>query len=93
MASRPIPFLLLSCLLFPGGHLVAGTTFTAIAPTNSRIACMGRIEMTDTQARMGFPGVTIRFKYRGPAPVLRMSGASSNCFFNLSCNGWNPVGW
>ena len=52
---------------------------------------MGRIELSDTRARMGFPGVTIRFVYRGPAPVLKMSGGSSNCYFNLSCDGWDPV--
>jgi hypothetical protein len=55
MVCHPIRFLLLPCFLFPGGHLVAGSAFTAIAPTNSRIAYMGRIELTDTQARMGFP--------------------------------------
>jgi lysophospholipase L1-like esterase len=40
---------------------------------------------------MGFPGVTVRFAYRGPAPSIRMTGDSPNCFFNLSCNGWDPV--
>jgi hypothetical protein len=52
---------------------------------------MGRVESSDTRVRMGFPGVTIRFVYRGPAPTLRMSASSSNCYFNLSCNGWDPV--
>jgi hypothetical protein len=69
----------------------AAPSYTAIAPNDPRIAYMGRIELTDTQVRMGFPGVTIRFVYRGPAPVLKMSGGSSNCFFNLACNGWDPV--
>jgi hypothetical protein len=67
------------------------TSFTAIAPNDPRIAYMGRIELSNTRARMGFPGVTVRFAYRGPAPVLKMSGGSSNCFFNLACNGWDPV--
>jgi hypothetical protein len=67
------------------------TAFTDIAPNDPRIAYMGRIELSDLHARMGFPGVTIRFLYRGPAPVLKMSGGSSNCYFNLSCNGWDPV--
>src|SRR5208282_4527967 len=66
-------------------------SLTAIAPNDPRIAYMGRIEWSDTRARMGFPGVTIRFVYRGPAPILKMSGGSSNCYFNLSCNGWDPV--
>ena len=65
--------------------------FTTVAANDPRIAYMGRLELTEAHARMGFPGVTIRFVYRGPAPVLRMSGGSSNCYFNLSCNGWDPV--
>lgn len=72
----------------------AGTNepeFIPIAPNDARIAYMGRLELTDLHARMGFPGVTIRFVYRGPAPVLKLSGGSSNCYFNLSCNGWDPV--
>lgn len=52
---------------------------------------MGRIEMSQGRAHMGFPGVTVRFVYSGPAPVLRMTADSPNCFFNLSCNGWDPV--
>jgi len=62
-----------------------------VAPTDPRIAYMGRLELSEGGARMGFPGVTIRFAYRGPAPSIRMTGDSPNCFFNLSCNGWDPV--
>ena len=40
---------------------------------------------------MGFPGITIRFVYRGPAPVLRLHPGSENCNFNLARNGWDPV--
>jgi hypothetical protein len=83
--------LVLLAALFGPAAETAAPAFTAIAPNDPRIAYMGRIELSDTRARMGFPGVTIRFAYRGPAPVLKMSGDSSNCFFNLSCNGWNPV--
>jgi hypothetical protein len=74
-------------------HAAATNTasFTVIAPTDPCIAYMGRIELSATRARMGFPGVTTRFAYRGPAPVLKMSGGSSNCYFNLACNGWDPV--
>ena len=52
---------------------------------------MGRAEMADGKAKMGFPGVTARFVYRGPAPSLKLTGETANCFFNLSCNGWDPV--
>jgi len=69
----------------------AAPAFTTIVPNDPRITYMGRTELSDIHVRMGFPGVTIRFVYRGPAPVLKMSGGSSNCFFNLACNGWNPV--
>ncbi len=90
---RAFPFSTLLLLIVPLLHAAETITpaFTAIAPNNPRIAYMGRIELSDTQARMGFPGVTIRFAYRGPAPVLKMSGGSSNCYFNLTCNGWDPV--
>ncbi len=83
----------LALLAAPFAH-AAGTGAASnvwIAPNDPRIAYMGRIELSDTHARMGFPGVTFRFVYRGPAPVLKLSGGSSNCFFNLSCNGWDPV--
>jgi hypothetical protein len=63
----------------------------AVAPDDPRIAYMGRVELSDKGAQMGFPGITIRFVYTGPAPVMKLTGDSPNCFFNLSCNGWDPV--
>jgi hypothetical protein len=62
-----------------------------VPPNDPRIAYMGRIELSAAKAEMGYPGVTIRFVYRGPAPTLRLTGNSPTCFFNLSCNGWDPV--
>jgi lysophospholipase L1-like esterase len=86
-------FFLLGLLASSFAHAAEtnAVALTVVAPNDPRIAYMGRIELSDTQARMGFPGVTIRFVYRGPAPVLKMSANSSNCYFNLSCNGWDPV--
>jgi lysophospholipase L1-like esterase len=52
---------------------------------------MGRVALAGDEARMGFPGITVRFVYRGPAPVLRFHAGSENCSFNLACNGWDPV--
>jgi hypothetical protein len=52
---------------------------------------MGRVELTEQRAEMGFPGITIRFVYRGPAPILKLTAGSPTCFFNLACNGWDPV--
>ncbi len=65
--------------------------FSTVAPNDPRIAYMGRVELSGQRAEMGFPGITIRFVYSGPAPVVRMTGNSPTCYFNLSCNGWDPV--
>ena len=81
----------LPCLFFFSCLLVEATEHTAVAPNDARIAYMGRIELTELKARMGFPGITVRFVYRGPAPTLKLTGDNANCYFNLSCNGWDPV--
>ena len=80
------------CLAFLAG-LGSGAAQppTAVAPNDSRIAYMGRVALTDQAALMGFPGITVRFAFRGPAPTLRMTGDTPECYFNLSCNGWDPV--
>lgn len=70
---------------------LAGAPPPGVAADDPMFAYMGRLEMSGGRARMGYPGVTVRFVYSGPAPVLRMTGDSPNCFFNLSCNGWDPV--
>jgi hypothetical protein len=62
-----------------------------VAPNDARIAYMGRVELSARAALMGFPGITVRFAYRGPAPTIRMTGDTPECYFNLSCNGWDPV--
>ena len=85
-----LSLLLLLCLTVPAAE-PAASTLTSVAPDDPRIAYMGRVALSAQKARMGFPGVAIRFAYRGPAPVLRLTGDSANCFFNLSCNGWDPV--
>ncbi len=64
---------------------------TLVSASDSRIGYMGRYEVTQEGAKMGFPGVTFRFAYRGVAPSLRLTGDSPDCYFNLSCNGWDPV--
>jgi lysophospholipase L1-like esterase len=67
------------------------TNSTNVGARDPRIAYMGRVALTDAGARMGFPGITVRFVYRGPAPVLHLSASSADCCFNLACNGWDPV--
>lgn len=63
----------------------------SVAPSDARIAYMGRLSVSDAHARMGFPGVTTRFRFRGPAPAIKLTATSEDCYFNLSCNGWEPV--
>jgi len=83
-AGRPVP----AAEPNPASNMTSSTTVSARDP---RIAYMGRLALVDDGARMGFPGITVRFVYRGPAPVLRFSASSANCGFNLACNGWEPV--
>ena len=73
-----------------------GPALTTMNPTtvparDPRIAYMGRVAFAGDGATMGFPGITVRFVYRGPAPTLRLSASSPTCYFNLACNGWDPV--
>jgi Carbohydrate esterase 2 N-terminal/GDSL-like Lipase/Acylhydrolase family len=82
----------LTALMFIAACPLCGAAPAAsVAPNDPRIAYMGRVELTPTKAAMGFPAITVRFAFRGPAPTLRLSGDSPNCYFNLSCNGWDPV--
>ena len=87
MRNYPALLILLFSILF----VQASAETILIAPDDSRIACMGRIELSGQKVRMGFPGTTIRFVYRGPAPTLKLTGDNANCYFNLACNGWDPV--
>jgi hypothetical protein len=84
------PLLSFGLLLLPSARADVPAP-TSIAADDSHFAYMGRIEMADGRAKMGFPGITIRFAYRGPAPTLKLTGDNANCFFNLACNGWDPV--
>jgi lysophospholipase L1-like esterase len=67
------------------------TNSTSISAYDQRISYMGRVAIVGDEAVMGFPGITLHFVYRGPAPVLRLNAGSENCYFNLACNGWDPV--
>jgi lysophospholipase L1-like esterase len=40
---------------------------------------------------MGFPGVTVRFAYRGPAPTVLLGASNDNTAFNVSVNGGAPL--
>ena len=59
---------------------------------NPKIARMGRsLVLADGAVRLGFPGATFLFRYTGPAPILHFNAHSADCYFNLSCQSWNPV--
>ncbi len=64
---------------------------TVISARDSRIAYMGRVAFAADGAHLGFPGIVIRFVYRGAAPTLLLRAGSPDCYFNLACNGWDPV--
>ncbi len=65
---------------------------TPLSPRDARIQYVGRFAFAgEGEARLGFPGVTIRFAYRGPAPTLLFGATSPHCAFNLAVNGWEPV--
>jgi hypothetical protein len=88
---NPKRLLTLLVLLLAVPRLKAELPVATVAPNDPRISYMGRVELSEHEARMGFPAITVRFVYRGPAPTLRLSAGSPNCYFNLSCNGWDPV--
>jgi len=87
---RPLPRLALLALGLVGA-LPAARAAVDVAPNDPRISYMGRVALSGTAARMGFPGITVRFAFRGPAPTVVMTADSPNCYFNLACNGWDPV--
>jgi len=63
-----------------------------VSPRDPRIQYMGRLAFSgEGEAKMGFPGVTIRFAYRGPAPTILLGASSAFCGYDLSVNGWEPV--
>ena len=74
----------------PGTDLITMSP-TIVTARDSRIAYMGRVAFEPDGAHLGFPGIVIRFVYRGAAPTLRLSASSPDCYFNLACNGWDPV--
>jgi lysophospholipase L1-like esterase len=86
-----VSLVLLGTISVLSGAESAASLPTKISGSDSRIDIMGRTALVDGKIHMGFPGITLRFVYRGPAPVIEMFASSPNCFFNLRCNGWDPV--
>ncbi len=78
-------------LSFLSAVAAADSAVILVKADQTAFSYMGRIQMVAGKARMGFPGITVRLNYRGPAPTLLMSADTPNCFFNVSCNGWDPV--
>lgn len=80
---------LLAVLL--GLTALSGAAQTTVAPDDPRVAVMGRTELAAGRMKMGFPGIALRIAFRGPAPVIKLTASNANCYFNLACNGWDPV--
>jgi hypothetical protein len=76
---RVFPFLLLSLVLgLPSQAAENGVpALKQIAPDNEHFAYMGRVRLSEQKAQMGFPGVTVRFVYRGPAAWTSASSVTS----------------
>ena len=79
----------------PAAETVPPVTMSALVQLPARdphFSYMGRCGFDGVgAAALGFPGITIRFVYRGPAPTLLFNAASPYCAFNLNVNGWEPV--
>ncbi len=100
----PIPSLTAAALLgllalgvAPGRAAVVATpAMTAssliASPRDPHIQYMGRLAFVgEAEAKFGFPGVRIRFAYRGPAPTVLFGASSAFCAFAVSVNGWEPA--
>lgn len=86
MPLYPRLLVLLACVF-----AASASAQTTVPANDPRIGLMGRTEFADGKVRMGFPGITVRFTFRGPAPVIKLTASNANCYFNLACNGWDPV--
>lgn len=62
-----------------------------IPASDPRIHYLGRVALDEGGARFGYPGITVRLVYRGLAPTFRFRATTPHCYFNVSCNGWEPV--
>jgi len=71
-----------------GARLVALET---VAPTDPRIAITGRTASTAAGVVMAYPAITLRFTYSGPAPTVHLTASNDDNYWNLACNGWDPV--
>lgn len=52
---------------------------------------MGRTAPAAEGIVMAYPAISIRFTYTGPAPTVHLSATNDDNYWNLSCNGWEPV--
>ncbi len=79
------------CSAAPAQLPVMNPASAVVPPQDPHFQYMGRFALVGDEARLGFPGVTIRFAYRGPAPTVLFGASSPYCAFNLAVNGWEPV--
>ena len=88
----PATPLWISLFAFVHGLAAEESPYGVFVPADDvAVAIMGRVAFGEGTARMGFPGVTIRLTYAGPAPTLSFSAGNENCYFNTSLNEAQPV--
>jgi lysophospholipase L1-like esterase len=62
--------------------------WTWIAPTDPRVLLMGRAERTEAgELRFGYPGVTVRVAFEGPALAIDASCAGPGCRLRVRVDG------
>ena len=92
---RTMGLLLAAAILFAAAKPMEGGQVPGplrVPPQDPRFLWMGRVAAKgEYELRLGYPGVTLRFAYRGPAPTLLLGASTATCYFNLTCNGWDPV--
>lgn len=55
------------------------------------VSVMGRVALTPEGMRMGFPGVSLRFVYRGAAPSVKFRAETDGCYFDVSLDEASPL--
>lgn len=71
--------------------LTVGCAPRLVPPGDPRIALMGRADRSDgARFRVGYPGVTWRLAFEGPALRMRASCTTGNCRLGVTVDGGAP---
>ncbi len=64
----------------------------AIPARHPQVRVIGRVaDLPPDAMRMAYPGITLQFAYRGPAPTLLFGATTPDCFFDVQCDDWEPA--